>query len=197
MNYVKNSYRSMQKDGLSSLLVLGVCPALTVTTSLTGAIAMGLATTFVLAFSSLIISLFRKMISSNIRFAASIIVIATFTTIADLLLQAYFPEQSKALGIYVALIVINGIALNRAEGYALNNKIISSFIDGLVVGIIFTVVIMLTGSLREVLGSGSILDYKIVSENVRTILFFILPPGAFITFGFLIALVQKLNKKTE
>lgn len=197
MNSLKNSFRSLQKDNLSYLLVLGVCPALAVTTSLTNAIAMGLATTFVLSFSNLIISLFRKMISFNIRFTASVIVIATFTTIADLLLQAFFPEQSKTLGIYVALIVVNSIALNRAETFAMNNTIISSFIDGVFMGIIFTIVIMFTGSFREILGNGSILDYKIVSENTLTILFFILPPGAFITFGFLVAIVQKLNKKIE
>ncbi len=197
MNYIKKSFSSLQKDTFSHLLVLGVCPALAVTTSLTNAIAMGLATTFVLTFSNLIISLFKKIISSNTRFAASVIVIATFTTIADLLLQAFFPEQSKALGIYVALIIVNGLALNRAETFAVNNKIISSLIDGLIVGIIFTIVIMITGSFREILGNGSILNYRIVHENVRTILFFILPPGAFITFGFLIAVIQKLNKKNN
>lgn len=197
MSPVKNFFRNTQKENLSYLLILGVCPALAVTTSLSSAIAMGLATTFVLAFSNIVISSFRKMISENIRFSASVVVIATFTTIADLLLQAYFHEQSKELGIYVALIVVNGLALNRTETFAMNNKITTSFFDGLVIGILFTLVIMITGSFREILGNGSILNYRIVGEHSRTILFFILPPGAFITFGFLIAVIQKMNKKTS
>jgi Na+-translocating ferredoxin:NAD+ oxidoreductase subunit E len=191
MKPAKKIFGNIQRNKMSVLLALGICPALAVTASLMTAIAMGAATIFVVSFSNFTISCFRKRISYSIKLPAFFIITATFTTIADLVLQAFFPELSKALGIYVPLIVVNGMILQRAEHFALKNKCIPSFIDGLYVGILFTLAIMIAGTIREILGNGSILEFKIMSENTRTILFFILPPGAFITLGFLIAVLQK------
>jgi Na+-translocating ferredoxin:NAD+ oxidoreductase subunit E len=191
---IKNIYNGIRRESMEHLLVLGIFPAFAVTTSLKNAVVMGVATIFVMFFSGLFISLFRKFISSAIKLHAFFIVIATFTTVAGLLLQAYFPEQSKSLGIYIPLIVVNGLVLNRADIFVLNNKIIYSLSETLVIGLIFTLALMLLGSFREILGNGSILDYKIISDNARTILFIILPPGAFITAGFLIAFIRKLEK---
>ena len=177
------------------VLVLGTCPTLAVTTAAINGIGMGAATTFVLVFSNLLIAALKNVIPDKVRIAAFILIIATFVTIVDLVMKAYTPDLYKTLGIFIPLIVVNCIILGRAEAFAQSNKIFPSILDGLGMGIGFTLAITLIASIRELLGNGSIFDIKLVSENVSTILLFILPPGAFFTFGYLIAIMNRLRAK--
>ena len=196
MGVLQNFNKGIVEENPVFVLVIGICPALAVTTSLINAIGMGAATTFVLVFSNLIISIFKNLIQDKIRVVIFIIVAATFVTIADLIMKAFFPDLNKALGIYIPLIVVNCIILGRAESFAIKNKVIPSFFDALGMGIGFTLALMIMGGLREILGNGSIYNYVLVGENTRTILVFILPPGAFIVYAYLIALFKnKLKNK--
>jgi len=197
MNIFKIFTNGIVKENPVFILVLGICPALAITTSLTNAIGMSAATIFVLVLSDFFISLFRNFIPSKTITITAIIVIATFVTIADMLMKVIAPELDKALGIYLPLIVLNCIILSRAENFAYHNKIIPSLLDALGMGFGFAIAIILTGSIREILGNGSIMDYKLVNESTRTILFFILPPGAFIVFAYMIALAKNILKKTD
>ncbi|NTW34453.1 MAG: electron transport complex subunit E, partial [Bacteroidetes bacterium] len=166
-----------------------------VSTSAINSIGMGCATMFVLVFSNFFISLLKNLIPDKVRIAAFIVIIASFVTMIDLLMKAFTPDLYKNLGIFIPLIVVNCLILGRAEAFANKNKIFHSVLDGLGMGIGFILAITLLGSIREMLGSGSIFDYKFVSENTKTILLFVLPPGAFITYGFLIAIMNSVKKK--
>jgi len=174
------------------VLLLGMCPTLAVTTSLQNGIGMGLAAAAVLTCSNLAISLLRKIIPDKIRIAAYIVVIAAFVTMVDLLLQAFLPELSQSLGIFIPLIVVNCIILARAEAFASKNGPFRSALDGLSMGLGFTLALCIISSVRELLGSGSILGYPLFSGSFQPALMFILPAGGFLTLGCLIALVQKL-----
>jgi Na+-translocating ferredoxin:NAD+ oxidoreductase subunit E len=197
MKAARKIFTDINRNNPAALLILGICPALAVTTNVKSAIAMGLATTFVLLFSNLMISLLRKRITYNIKIFAFFIITAAFTTIADLLLQAFFPELSKALGIYVPLIAVNGLVLQRGEYFALKKNFLSSLLDGIYVGILFTVTIIIAAAIREMLGNGSVMEYRILSDQAKTLLFITLPAGAFIILGFLIAVFQKPFNKTS
>ncbi len=190
--YFKNG---LLKENPSLVLVLGTCPALAVTTSATNGLGMGAATTFVLICSNLIVSLIKNLIPDKVRIAAFIVVIATFVTIVDLVMKAYLPDLYKALGIFIPLIVVNCIILGRAEAFAQKNKILPAILDGLGMGLGFTLAITLMGSIREILGNGSIFNVRLVSESMSTILIFILPPGAFVTYGLLIASMNRIKMK--
>lgn len=183
------------KENPTFVLVLGTCPTLAVTTAASNGIGMGAATTFVLVFSNLFIALLKNVIPDKVRIAAFILVIATFVTIVDLSMKAYFPDIYKTLGIFIPLIVVNCIILGRAEAFAQKNKVLPAILDGLGMGLGFTLAITIMGSFRELLGNGSIFDIKLVSENAKTILIFILPPGAFLTYGYLIAIFNKIRAK--
>jgi electron transport complex protein RnfE len=183
------------KENPTFVLVLGTCPTLAVTTAAINGIGMGAATTFVLVFSNLIISLLKNFIPDKVRIAAFIVVIATFVTIVDMVMKAYVPDLYKALGIFIPLIVVNCIILGRAEAFAQKNRVDHAVLDGLGMGLGFTLAITLMGSIREILGSGSIFSYKLVGENASTILLFILPPGAFITYGMLIAAMNRIKMR--
>jgi len=156
---------------------------------------MGAATTFVLVFSNLIISLIRNYIPDKVRIAAYIVVIATFVTIVDLVMKAFTPDLYKALGIFIPLIVVNCIILGRAEAFAQKNDIFPSMLDGLGMGLGFTLAITLMGSIREILGNGTFFSIRLLGENASTILIFVLPPGAFVTYGFLIAIMNRIKLK--
>ncbi|HPB26359.1 MAG TPA: electron transport complex subunit E [Bacteroidales bacterium] len=184
------------RENPTFILVLGTCPTLAVTTAAFNGIGMGAATTFVLVFSNLFIALLKNLIPDKVRIAAFIVIIATFVTIVDLVMKAYTPELYKTLGIFIPLIVVNCIILGRAEAFAQKNKVVPAILDGIGMGIGFTLAITIMGSIRELLGNGSIFDIKLVSENAKTILLFILPPGAFITYGYLIALFNRLRAKS-
>lgn len=197
MSNLKHLTNGFFKENPAFVLVLGTCPTLAVTTAASNGIGMGAATTFVLVFSNLFISLLKNFIPDKVRIAAFILIIATFVTIVDLSMKAYFPDLYKTLGIFIPLIVVNCIILGRAEAFAQKNTVVSSILDGLGMGIGFTLAITLMGTVRELLGNGSIFDIKLVSENAKTILIFILPPGAFITYGYLIAIMNRIKAKQK
>jgi Na+-translocating ferredoxin:NAD+ oxidoreductase subunit E len=195
MANLKYFTNGLLKENPTFVLVLGTCPTLAVTTAAINGIGMGAATTFVLVCSNLIISMLKNFIPDKVRIAAFIVVIATFVTIVDLVMKAYTPDLYKALGIFIPLIVVNCIILGRAEAFAQKNNVWHSVLDGLGMGIGFTLAITLLASIREILGNGSIFNFRLMSENASTILIFILPPGAFVTYGLLIAIVNRLKTK--
>lgn len=183
-------------------LVLGTCPTLAVTTSATNGVGMGIATTFVLVMSNILISILRKIIPDMIRIPAFIIVIASFVTITDLMMAAFTPELHHALGIFIPLIVVNCIVLARAEAFASKNTIIRSTADGLGMGIGFTIVLIILGTVREILGNGTWFDMPVFTGimNVfgyeyQPMIVMILPPGAFIGLGLLVALSNKIEER--
>jgi electron transport complex protein RnfE len=192
MNQLQNFTKGFFKENPILVLVLGVCPTLATTSSSLNGLGMGIATTFVLVGSNVVISVLSKLIPDKVRIPAFIVVIASFVTIVDLVMQAYVPDLYKSLGIFIPLIVVNCIVLGRAEAFASKNTVLSSLIDGLGMGLGFTMALGILGALREILGSGSIFGYKFISGD--GILVFILAPGAFIALGYLIALVKKLKK---
>ena len=173
--------------------VLGMCPVLAVTTSAINGIAMGVASTVVLVCSNMVVSLIKNIIPSKVRIPTYIVVIAAFVTIIDLLMNAYFHDIHKVLGLFVPLIVVNCMILGRAESFASKNNLSNSIMDGLGVGIGFTLALLLLGSIREILGNGSIFNFYILSENFEPAVIMILPPGAFITLGFLLFLVNYID----
>ena len=183
------------KENPSLVLVLGTCPTLAVTTAAMNGIGMGAATTFVLVCSNLLIAALKNFIPDKVRIAAFILVIATFVTIVDLVMKAFTPDLYKTLGIFIPLIVVNCIILGRAEAFAQKNAVLPAILDGLGMGIGFTLAITIMGAFREVLGNGSIFDIRLVSQDAKTILIFILPPGAFITYGYMIAVMNMYKKK--
>ena len=182
------------KENPTFVLVLGMCPTLAVTTSAINGIGMGLTTTVVLAMSNLMISLLRKFIPDGVRMPAFIVVVASFVTIVQMLLQGFIPSLYSALGIYIPLIVVNCIILGRAEAYASKNSPIASLFDGLGMGLGFTLALSVLGIVRELLGSGSIFGYTLPEIFPRTILM-ILPPGAFFTLAFLMVIFNLLKNK--
>jgi electron transport complex protein RnfE len=195
MSNLKYFTNGFLKENPTFVIVLGTCPTLAVTTAAINGIGMGLATTFVLVFSNLFIALLKDLIPDKVRIAAFIVVIATFVTVVDLTMKAYVPDVYASLGIFIPLIVVNCIILGRAEAFAQKNKVWPSVLDGLGMGLGFTLAITLLASVREILGNGSIFNIRLVSQEAQTILIFILPPGAFITYGYLIAIVNGIKKK--
>lgn len=177
-------------------LVLGLCPTLAVSTSVVNAIGMGLAATFVLLGSNIFISSLRKFFPKEIRIPCFIIVIATFVTIVELIMKAYFPALSKALGIFIPLIVVNCIIMARAEAFASKNSIVPSIFDALGMGIGFTLALVIISAIRELLGTGAILGIPIL-KGYEPILVMILPPGALLTLGLLIAFTRILKLKKQ
>lgn len=201
MRGIKEFIKGFWKENPILVIVLGMCPTLAVTTSAYNGIGMGLATTFVLICSNVVISSLRTVIPKEIRIPSYIVVIATFVTIVDLLLKAYQFDLHKNLGLFVPLIVVNCIILGRAEAFASKNNIFYSFLDGLGMGLGFTVTLFILGSIREILGKGTITLYqvgeKVVSFNLfgsdyPQVLVMVLPPGAFISLGLLKAIQNRL-----
>ena len=175
-------------------LVMGMCPTLATTTSAINGMSMGLATTFVLICSNVVISLLKNLIPDKVRIPAFIVVIATFVTMVQLLMQAYLPAIYEVLGLFIPLIVVNCIVLGRAEAFAAKNTVGLSALDGLGMGLGFSLALTLIGAVRELLGTGSLFGMNLYSETYG-MLIFVLAPGAFIVLGYLMALVQKLLKK--
>ncbi len=195
MSNLKHLTNGFIKENPTFVLVLGTCPTLAVTTAAFNGIGMGAATTFVLVFSNLFISLLKNYIPDKVRIVAFIVVIATFVTIVDLTMKAFVPGLYSTLGIFIPLIVVNCIILGRAEAFAQKNTVFASVLDGIGMGIGFTLALTLMGGIRELLGNGSIFDIKLVSENAKTMLLFVLPPGAFLTYGYLIAISNRVKSK--
>jgi len=192
MSQLQNFTKGFLKENPILVLVLGTCPTLATTSSAINGLGMGLATTFVLVGSNVFIALLKNVIPDKVRIPAFIVVIATFVTIVDLVMQAYVPSLYSTLGIFIPLIVVNCIVLGRAEAYASKNTVWSSFVDGAGMGFGFTLALGVLGSIRELLGTGSIMGWKFIEGD--GILVFILAPGAFIALGYLIAIVNKINK---
>ena len=182
-------------------LVLGLCPTLAVTTSGINGIGMGLATTFVLVFSNLFVSLLRRFIPTQVRIASFIVIIASFVVIVELVMQAYFYPLFKILGIFIPLIVVNCIILGRAEAFASKNGLLPSLADGLGIGIGFTLSLFVLGSLRELLGSGTLLFYDsshpgfhVMWESFEPFTFMLKPPGAFVALGLLLGVMNLISR---
>ncbi|WP_270941416.1 electron transport complex subunit RsxE [Romboutsia lituseburensis] len=175
--------------------VIGMCPTLAVTTSAINGLGMGLSTTAVLVCSNLVISLMRKIIPDKIRIPAFVVVIATFVTIVGMLLKAYVPALDAALGLFIPLIVVNCLILARAESFASKNRPVESAVDGLGMGLGFSMALTILGAVREILGNGSLFGFSLFGASFEPVLLFILPPGAFLTLGFLLAGFNKLRSK--
>jgi electron transport complex protein RnfE len=192
MSQLQNFNKGFFRENPILVLVLGTCPTLATTSSSLNGMGMGIATTFVLVGSNVVISLLSNLIPDKVRIPAFVVIIASFVTIVDLLMQAYVPDLYEKLGIFIPLIVVNCIVLGRAEAYASKNTVLSSFIDGLGMGLGFTMALGILGAFREIVGSGAIFGYKFISGD--GILVFILAPGAFIALGYLIALINRIKR---
>ena len=192
MNQLQNFSKGFIRENPALVLVLGMCPTLATTSSSLNGLGMGIATTFVLVGSNVVISLLSNLIPDKVRIPAFIVIIASFVTIVDLLMQAYVPDLYEKLGIFIPLIVVNCIVLGRAEAFASKNTVLSSLIDGLGMGLGFTMALGILGAFREIVGSGAIFGYKFIPGD--GILVFILAPGAFIALGYLIALINRLKE---
>lgn len=193
-NNLKILVNGLIKENPTFVLMLGMCPTLGTTSSAINGMSMGLATTFVLICSNLVISLIKNLVPDKVRIPAYIVVIAAFVTMVEMLMQAYVPSLYASLGLFIPLIVVNCIVLGRAEAFAAKNNAIPSICDGLGIGLGFTVALTLLGCIRELLGTGKIFNFSIYPESYGMLLF-VLAPGAFIALGFLIALVNKLRKQ--
>ena len=194
MNQLQNFTKGILKENPVFVLLLGMCPTLGVTTSAINGLGMGLATTFVLVMSNIVISLIKTLVPDKVRIPIFIVVIAAFVTVVKLLMEAYVPSLYDALGLFIPLIVVNCIVLGRAEAFASKNNLLSSIIDGVGMGLGFTLALTVLGGLRELLGSGKLFDMTIYSPTYG-ILAFVLAPGAFIVLGYLIVIVRKLIQK--
>ena len=192
MNQFSNFTKGLLKENPVLVLLLGMCPTLGVTTSAINGFGMGLATTFVLIMSNVFISALKSQIPDKVRIPAFIVVIASFVTIVNLLMEGFVPDLHAQLGVFIPLIVVNCIVLGRAEAFAAKNGVLSSLVDGAGMGLGFTFALTLLGSIRELLGNGSLFDIKFISGD--GILIFVLAPGAFIVLGFLIAFINHLKK---
>jgi len=175
-------------------LVLGLCPVLAVTTTGINGMGMGLATTFVLVFSNLFVSLLRRFIPSQVRIASFIVIIASFVVIVELVMQAYFYPLFKILGIFIPLIVVNCIILGRAEAFASKNGPLASLADGLGIGLGFTISLFVLGCIRELLGSGTLLEIPVMWSSFEPFAFMLKPPGAFVALGVLLAAMNLISQ---
>jgi len=193
MNQIKNFTKGFLKENPVFVLLLGMCPTLGTSSSAINGLSMGLATAFVLMMSNIAISLIKNLVPDKVRIPAFVVVIATFVTIVQMVMQAYIPSLYKSLGLFIPLIVVNCIVLGRAEAFASKNNVLSSAIDGLGIGLGFSFALTILGSIRELLGSGKMFNMTIYPEQYGMMIF-ILAPGAFITLGYLISIVTRINK---
>ncbi len=193
MNQKQNFLKGFFKENAVFTLLLGMCPTLGVTSSAENGLGMGLATTFVLVMSNFVVSLVKDMIPDKVRIPAFIVIIASFVTIVQLLMEAYLPALFESLGLFIPLIVVNCVVLGRAEAFASKYGPLSSIVDGLGMGLGFAMALTILGSVREFLGSGKVFGMTIFPEHYG-MLVFVLAPGAFIALGYLIAIINKLKK---
>ncbi|MBR5146338.1 MAG: electron transport complex subunit E [Bacteroidales bacterium] len=190
-----NLTKGFFKENPVFVLLLGCCPTLATTTSAINGLSMGLATTFVLILSNMCISLLKNFIPNKVHIPCYIVVIASFVTVVQLLMQAYLPSIYETLGLFIPLIVVNCIVLGRAEAFASKNDVGASAIDGISMGLGYSMALTILGSIREILGSGSIFGWKFIEGDA--ILVFVLAPGAFIAMGYLIAIMNRILKKVQ
>lgn len=189
--------RGLVKENVVFVLMIGLCPALATSSTVRDGVGMGLAATFVLVFSNLIISVMRKKIPNEVRIPIFILIISTFVTLIDYMMQAFQPDLYRALGVFVPLIVVNCMILGRAEAFASKNSVLDSVLDGLGVGLGFTLALAIMGTVREILGNGTFLGMTVLGESFRDapVIFMIMSPGAFLLIGILKALINKYVNK--
>ena len=184
------------KENPTFVLVLGMCPTLATTSSAINGLSMGLATAFVLFGSNTVVSAIKNLIPDNVRIPAYVVVIATFVTVVEMMMQAYLPSLYESLGLFIPLIVVNCIVLGRAEAFAAKNTVLKSSLDGLGMGLGFSMSLTMLGAIREILGTGKVFGATLFPDNYGMLLF-VLAPGAFIALGYLIAIMSKLNKAKQ
>ena len=201
MSKRKTFFRMLKEGALDNnpvlVQLLGMCPTLATTTSVENAIGMGVAATAVLICSNIFISLLRKFIPSQVRIAAFIVIISGFVTAVELIMRAYFYSLYQALGLFIPLIVVNCIILARAEAFASRNKVLPSAVDGLAMGFGFTFALIIVATIREVFGAGTFMGLDLFGEYYSPIMILVSPPGAFLTLGLVIAVVQKIRNNIE
>lgn len=197
MNAVKELTKGLYRENPIFRLALGLCPVLAVSTSIDNAIGMGAAATFVLLCSNIIVSLIRKGIPSKIRIPIFIVVIASFVTLVEMVMEAYFPDLFRALGIFVPLIVVNCIILGRAEAFASRNNTFYALLDAVGMGIGFTLGLILIAFFRELLGDGKLMGFPVLGQSFEPVILMILAPGAFITMGLLLAFFNWLDLRAS
>lgn len=195
MSQWQNFTKGLIKDNPTFVLLLGMCPTLGTTTSAINGMGMGVATMFVLVMSNIVVSLVKNVIPAKVRIPSFIVIIASFVTVVQLVMQAYVPDLYNTLGVFIPLIVVNCIILGRAEAYASKHNALSSMVDGLGIGLGFTLSLTLLGTVREILGSGSVFGAKFLPAGMDGILIFVLAPGAFIALGYLLVIFNKLTAK--
>ena len=196
MNYIKILNNGIVKENPTFVLLLGMCPTLATTTSAINGMSMGLATMAVLICTNFVISCIKSITPDKVRIPVFVVVIAAFVTVLQMVIKAYLPDIDKSLGIFIPLIVVNCIILGRAEAFACKNSPMASIFDGIGIGIGFAMALTLLGAVREIFGAGSCFGTTLLPESTN-ILLFVLPPGAFISLGFLIAIMNRLNGNTK
>ena len=190
---MNNFTKGLFKENPTLVLLLGMCPSLATTTSVTNAIGMGLSATAVLICSNVAISLLRKLIPSKVRIAAYIVIIATFVTIVEMLLKAFLPELAESLGVFIPLIVVNCIILARAEAFASKNNVFQSFLDGAGMGLGFTIALTIISTFREILGAGTWMNFRVMPAAYEPALLFILPAGGFLSLGIILGVINLIK----
>ena len=193
MSLARDFTKGFWRDNAVFRLLLGLCPALAVTTSAINGLGMGFATTFVLVCSNIVVSSLRKVIPARVRIPSFIVIIASFVTVVQLCMEAYFYDLHKALGIFIPLIVVNCLILGRAEAYASRNPLLPSVVDGLGMGLGFTLALFVLGSVRELFGVGTLLGQTVFGAGYQPLILMILPPGAFIAMGLLLAGMNRID----
>lgn len=195
IGYKENFVKGIIKDNPVFVMLLGMCPTLGVTSSAFNGLGMGVATMFVLVMSNIVVSLIKTQIPDKVRIPAFIIIIASFVTIVEMVLEAFIPFLYEQLGIFIPLIVVNCLILGRAEAFASKNNLMMSIIDGLGMGIGFIIALTALGAVREILGNGSLFGMSFLPEGANTFIVFILPPGAFIALAYLTVVFNKISNK--
>ena len=195
MSFIKELTKGIIKENPTFVIVLGMCPTLATSTSVNNAIGMGLAATFVLICSDIFISLIKNITPDQIRIPVYVIVIAAFVSIVDMSMAAYLPALHKSLGLFIPLIVVNCIIMGRAEAFANKNNVVNSIADGIGMGLGFTLSLSVVATIREILGNGTWLNMRVMPKTYDPMLITLLAPGAFITLGFLMALMNMLKEK--
>jgi Na+-translocating ferredoxin:NAD+ oxidoreductase subunit E len=195
MSFVKELTKGIIKENPTFVIVLGMCPTLATSTSVNNAIGMGIAATFVLVCSNIMISLIKDITPDKIRIPVYVVVIAAFVSLVDMVMAAYVPALSKSLGLFIPLIVVNCIILGRAEAYANKNNVMNSLADGIGMGIGFTLALSVMATIRELLGSGTWMGFKVMPKTYDPMLMAILAPGAFITLGMLMATINLIKDR--
>lgn len=195
VSHKTNFLKGIIKENPVFVMLLGMCPTLGVTSSAYNGFGMAVATLFVLLMSNIVVSLIKSQIPSKVRIPAFIVIIASFVTMVEMVLEAFIPVLYEQLGIFIPLIVVNCLILGRAEAFASKNTLTASVVDALGMGIGFVIALTALGATREILGNGSLFGFRFVSEDAATLILFILPPGAFIALAYLAALFNRFTRK--